>query len=197
VEAGDRYVGLDLSFAMIREFATIFHPSIVQADALRMPFADATFDIVLVVQVLNGVSDWERFLAETVRVLDRGGTVVLGRAVNVSPGIEDRLRARLSEALEDFGVAGTARGTKSDRAVAWCERQAATSRSVIAARWTQMRTPREFLERKLTGHRFAALPASIQEAALTTTADWAISVFGSLDASEPEARVFELNLFTF
>ena len=58
VAAGDDYVGVDLSFGMLREFArrsreSMPAPRLVQADGERLPFRDATFDAVLLIQVFG------------------------------------------------------------------------------------------------------------------------------------------------
>src|SRR5262249_35110862 len=56
VAAGDDYVGIDLSLGMLREFArSMARPRLAQADGERLPFADATFDAALMVQVFGGM----------------------------------------------------------------------------------------------------------------------------------------------
>jgi ubiquinone/menaquinone biosynthesis C-methylase UbiE len=47
-----------------------------QADATALPFADRSFDLVLSWVMLHHTIDWERALAEMVRVLRPGGAVV-------------------------------------------------------------------------------------------------------------------------
>src|ERR1700722_7334581 len=59
VAAGDAYVGIDLSFAMLHEFAPFTAtgrspPSLPPPDGERLPFPDATFDAVLMIQVFGG-----------------------------------------------------------------------------------------------------------------------------------------------
>jgi ubiquinone/menaquinone biosynthesis C-methylase UbiE len=50
--------------------------TVQQADATALPFASDSFDAVLSVLMLHHVVDWERALAEAVRVLRPGGVVV-------------------------------------------------------------------------------------------------------------------------
>lgn len=73
--AGAEYVGLDVeqadSFGMRR------HPDIVYYDGRKIPFQDGSFDHVLCVEVLEHVPDPAAFLAELVRVLRKGGTLIL------------------------------------------------------------------------------------------------------------------------
>jgi len=47
-----------------------------EADATALPFPDASFDAVVTLIMLHHVIDWERALAESVRVLRPGGLVV-------------------------------------------------------------------------------------------------------------------------
>ena len=52
------------------------HAIVRLADATALPFADGTFDAVLSWVMLHHTLDWERALAEAVRVLRPGGSVV-------------------------------------------------------------------------------------------------------------------------
>ncbi len=75
-----RYTGLDLTRAMLnktlpRAAALDFHP--VQGDAQRLPFADASFDAVVLHLILAVVPCPERCLQESVRVTRRGGTLLV------------------------------------------------------------------------------------------------------------------------
>jgi ubiquinone/menaquinone biosynthesis C-methylase UbiE len=51
--------------------------SVVQADAERLPYRDASFDRVLSTYVLTSVADWRRALEELCRVLRPGGRLVV------------------------------------------------------------------------------------------------------------------------
>jgi len=53
-------------------------PTFFVADATRLPFADASFDIVSIVTVLAFIPDAGAALREIARVLRPGGTLVLG-----------------------------------------------------------------------------------------------------------------------
>jgi demethylmenaquinone methyltransferase/2-methoxy-6-polyprenyl-1,4-benzoquinol methylase len=83
VAAGDAYVGIDLSFGMLGEFAgrVAQPPPLAQADGERLPFGDATFDAILMVQVFGGMRGWRRVLAEARRVLRPRGALLIGRVV--------------------------------------------------------------------------------------------------------------------
>jgi SAM-dependent methyltransferase len=77
--------GVDLSAAMMAAYrdkaaaAGLPPPRLVRADVTRLPFADASLDVVVEVHVLHLVPGWRQALAEMRRVLAPGGVVLLGR----------------------------------------------------------------------------------------------------------------------
>jgi phosphatidylethanolamine/phosphatidyl-N-methylethanolamine N-methyltransferase len=78
-----RIVGIDLSPGMLREAhkkideRNLDHVELVQADAMRLPFADDTFDHVFMSHVISVVSDPYRLVQETQRVAKRGARIVI------------------------------------------------------------------------------------------------------------------------
>lgn len=73
--AGLAPIGVDLSFGMLAHARTT--APLVQADALRLPFPDATFDGVASGFALRNVVDLDPCFAETARVLRPGGRVAM------------------------------------------------------------------------------------------------------------------------
>ncbi len=80
-------VGLDLSLddlATARDRQSEFtecspsgsHASFIQASALDLPFADASFDLVICAEVLEHVFDYRGVIKECARVIRPGGTFV-------------------------------------------------------------------------------------------------------------------------
>ena len=70
------YTGLDLNPAGIRFCRQRHHVAgldFVTGDAQRLPFADASFDVILNVEASHCYPDFPRFLAEAARVLRPGG----------------------------------------------------------------------------------------------------------------------------
>ena len=196
VAAGDDYVGIDLSLGMLREFARhVARPPLAQADGERLPFADAAFDAVLMVQVFGGMRGWRRVLAEARRVLRPHGVLLIGRVVAPADGLDARLKQRLTELLAERRVAIERQNVRED--VERLLGDIATRRAVTAATWSTERTPRRYLDRQRTGARFATLPAAAAEEALDALAAWATSTFGGLDAAVRETHAFELQIFTF
>jgi ubiquinone/menaquinone biosynthesis C-methylase UbiE len=88
-DAGARAAGVDVSavaVARARERATTAGHAVDLrvADARRLPFPDAMFDVVLAVTVLCFVQDPQRAVTEMARVLRPGGVVVLGELGRLS-----------------------------------------------------------------------------------------------------------------
>ena len=82
---GADYTGADLSLPMLevlrRKIATIPEGprrlKLALADAIALPFADASFDVIIMIHLLHLVSDWRQTLRECRRVLREGGWLVL------------------------------------------------------------------------------------------------------------------------
>jgi ubiquinone/menaquinone biosynthesis C-methylase UbiE len=203
VDAGDWYVAIDSSFAMLREFAAKTGGAgekaarLVQGNGEQLPFCNGIFDVVLLIQVLNGARHWRKLLKEARRVLKLGGRLVIGQIVTPPEGIDSQLKERLATILEELGVTRRRPGKGRDEALAWVGSICRASVTTVAASWISSRTPRDFLARHRTGARFAALPASIQNSALALLSRWAEARFGSLDVSFPESYAFELHTFAF
>jgi SAM-dependent methyltransferase len=68
-------VGCDLSPGMLRAVGQ--HPALVNADAMRLPFVDGAFDVVLAPHMLYHVPDRASAAAEMRRVLRPGGVAVV------------------------------------------------------------------------------------------------------------------------
>jgi SAM-dependent methyltransferase len=104
---GANVVALDMNAEDLAGVATMFGAmalegeapagataNVVKGDALRLPFADATFDIVLAAEILEHIPDDEAAMAELFRVVRPGGTV----AVTVPRWLPERVCWALSDA---------------------------------------------------------------------------------------------------
>jgi ubiquinone/menaquinone biosynthesis C-methylase UbiE len=205
VAAGDNYVGVDLSFGMLRAFlhrATCggasreqASPRLVRADGRNLPFPDATFDVVMMIQIFGGMTGFRLLVAEARRVLRLSGAVVLGRTLAAEHGVDARLKQRLALILSEIGIGpGHNFHDEIEQALNSAARSA---ESVLAASWQADRTAREFLERHRTGARFSALPEPVKGEALRRLTVWAVATFGSLDAVFSEQYAFTLQVFKF
>jgi ubiquinone/menaquinone biosynthesis C-methylase UbiE len=201
VAAGDDYVGVDLSLGMLREFArwrdrTRYPVTLVQGDGQRLPFRDAAFDAVLLVQLVGAAQNWRLLVEEARRVLRLSGALVVGHAVGPPSGIDAQMKQRLAMALEELGVSSYHMETRGV-VQPWLEARAQASRRIVAAEWVADRSPGMFLNRQRTGARFSRLAESIQTTALHNLSEWAIEQFGSIDATFFEQHAFELQVFKF
>ena len=97
------FVGLDMARADLRvlqylllltarERALVAEVEAIQGDGERLPFADDLFDVVICTETLEHVPDDRAVLRELVRVLRRGGVLV----VSVPDEYSERLLWRLS-----------------------------------------------------------------------------------------------------
>ena len=196
VAAGDDYIGVDFSPGMLRAFIGRAGwngalARLVQADGERLPFPDACFDAVLMMQVLSAARDWRRLVAEAGRMLQPAGCLIVGRTVAPDNGIDARMRQHLAEWLHAAGV-HPYREEGSDDALSWLAGNAHHSCTLTAAGWVAERTPRAFLERHATGARFSVLPPPVRNIAMLRLREWAVATFGSLDAVSVEPFRFDL-----
>jgi ubiquinone/menaquinone biosynthesis C-methylase UbiE len=181
VAAGDDYTGVDLSFGMLRVFAERC-PAVrlARADGTHLPFPDAAFDAILLIQVLNRAEGWRKLLSETIRVLRPGGIVVAGRTVAPEDGVDAQMKDRLAAILDAMDV-HPYRGKFREDAMGWLTRTLPEPEIVVAASWIADRTPRGFLERHAGGARFSVLPEQVKQEAMHRLDVWATERFGSLD----------------
>src|SRR5690349_5435252 len=108
--AGDFYVGVDSSLGMLQEFSAKpeFRESktclLAQAEGRQLPFHNAGFDLVLLMQVLSAAGNWRELLGECRRVLWPGGIIAVGHTKSPESGIDAELKGRLAAILEEMQV---------------------------------------------------------------------------------------------
>lgn len=196
IAAGDDYVAVDLSFGMLTAFAARGATMLAQADGGLLPFADDSFDAVLMVQVFGGLDRWRDVIDDARRVLRPGGALIFGRTIRPDDGIDARMKHRLKSILGNRGVERRAQNTRR-QAEEHLDTVAGSVTTRVAAQWSAETSPRDFLERHSGGARFAQLPAAEREDALRALANWARTEFGALDAMQRERQQFELRLYRF
>ncbi|HEY2392393.1 MAG TPA: class I SAM-dependent methyltransferase [Candidatus Angelobacter sp.] len=196
IEAGDRYAGVDMSLAMLREFQSSSHGAfLAQADGRQLPFRDGIFDIVLLMHVLSGTTAWRPMIEEVRRVCRSGGVVAVGRTDSPEAGINVQLKHQLKKTLEAMGVSWHRSQRAHREALGHLKLFATRHVLTQAASWNHSETAQDFISRHRSGARFAALPHDVQEQALQKLGAWAKETFGSMDRKFDEQRSFELDIF--
>ncbi len=196
VEAGDSYVGVDFSLAMLREFrARDAAAYLLQADGGLLPFRDHSFGLVLLMQVLSGTHNWQKLLDETKRVISPGGWVAVGQTTMPENGVDAQMKKQLALILKQMAVESHESRRARKESLLWLRTGCSREMQVTAASWTSQRAPREFMERHRSGARFASLPEEVRDEALQKLGDWANKMYGSQDKVFSEKHSFELNLF--
>jgi ubiquinone/menaquinone biosynthesis C-methylase UbiE len=200
--AGDFYVGVDSSLAMLQEFSAKaeFRESktslLAQAEGRQLPFRNASFDLVLLMQVLSA-GNWRPLLDECRRVLRHGGIIAVGHTRSPESGVDAQLKRQLVAILEEMQVPWHQPRESRRQALAWLESASVRYWYREAAVWKVTARAEEFLLRHRTGARFAALLPAVQEEALARLRAWAETNFGSVTASFEEHHGFELGIFEF
>ena len=102
LERGARVVGLDLDLESLRKAAGALRfrgrqkgalAAMLQGDAFRLPFADASFDRVICAEVMEHVHDYRAAARELARVTRPGGRV----AVTIPTATSEQLYLRLGD----------------------------------------------------------------------------------------------------
>jgi len=130
-----RYLGLDVSLAALRlARGVVRHGEVLQADAMRLPFATGSFDVVAFSSVLHHLDDRMAALVEARRVLVPGGWIFafdpnalhpamllfrhprspLYSANGVSPGERPLMPRALRDEFAAAGFAGIAQRGQSN-----------------------------------------------------------------------------------
>lgn len=106
-----RLVGADFCLPMLQEAQKKGVSKLVQADAMALPFADSSFDVVTVAFGLRNMENFQRALGEMFRVLRTGGHVLILDFSVPKPPLRSLYRFYLHRVLPR--VAGMITGEKS------------------------------------------------------------------------------------
>jgi len=142
-----------------------------QFDAQHMPFADASFDVVILFEALYYVPDVERFFRECARVLRPGGTLLIATAnkdlFDFTPGAHTHRYLGVQELHHELGSAGFEVRCYGDTPVSRVSLRQRLLRPVkmLASRlgWIPETThSKKFLKRLVFGN-LVPMPAEIDE----------------------------------
>jgi len=185
-----RYVGLDLSAGMLKEFSRRLDGDsvsrlLIQADANgRWPLVDGVARVIFSSRATHLLNQ-EHLAREILRVAaPAGATLILGRVERQPNSVRARMSKEMNERLREHGFVGR-RGERQNRKLfELCNRSGAVALEPLAvARWMTRASPRQSVEswRSHEGLGGIPVPAPTRAAILAELEAWAEEVFGGLD----------------
>ncbi|WP_036482791.1 class I SAM-dependent methyltransferase [Myxosarcina sp. GI1] len=147
VKRGYSVTGIDISQEMIDRFRQKLHEiplnlKLIHADASQLPFTDCSFDVVLTVNMIHTVANWQQFLREIDRVLKPQGFYLNARWITPPARLEfeNYLRAILAE----YRVEPRSKVVEID-IESYFQSQGYQSNYAIASEWTVSNSVEELL----------------------------------------------------
>jgi SAM-dependent methyltransferase len=190
--AGVRMVGIDASAAMLGQLLAKGRGSIdlLRADAVALPFADASFGAGLLFHVLHLVPEWELALRELARVLRRPGLLIVkhsGGAGDPASSPQRQIRTRFHEeaGVRLESVPGLRDPDDVDAVLGRIGGRPRELPPIVARRTSTVRQVVDLCESG-TNSSNAHLPAELRSRAAAVTRAWASERFGGLDVEISE-----------
>jgi ubiquinone/menaquinone biosynthesis C-methylase UbiE len=183
-----RYLGFDLSAAMLKEFCRRLNDSenklLIQADGnAGWPIRDRVARIIFSSRAIH-LLEPEHVASEVFRVARAGGaTLIVGRVDRDPASVRSRMAAEMLERLRKHGFQGR-RGRQQNRRLfeLCCRKGADILETVTVARWKVMTSPRQSLDawRQLKGLGGIPVPRNVRDEILSELELWAEEVFGDI-----------------
>lgn len=199
VRAGYAYTGIDLSPLMMAKLRAALREipgaeervTLIEGDVAQLPFADASFDVVITVHVLHLVADPRRVIAEEARVLARPGIALNGHDDTVDEGNIAPLRQSWRNILHDLGWEPPRQRAGEISALVHEEWQGmgATVDRLVGVEWEEHHSPAEeieALEQRLWSATWP-IPDDLHAEAIRRLRAWAQDFYGAALAT-PEPR---------
>jgi SAM-dependent methyltransferase len=202
IQRGANLIGCDLSPKMMARLrAKLPAARLTQADAARLPFAAARFDVVLTVHVLHLVGDWRAALREMRRVLKPvSGAFVNSWGAEANQTPLTRMRDFWRERVQAHGGDWRRPGIQSRAELLEAlDEMGATIGSLDVGEERHERTPSAVLEgiaRRVSSDTWG-LSDDVLTASLADTRAWALEAFGDLDRPLPFEHRLALDLAQF
>lgn len=196
--AGDTYVGVDLSLAMMRRLEEKTSDALLaNADITQLPFPDSTFDAAIAMHVFHLVGGWQRALDEARRVVVPGGYLVWSWHWRDDESINRRLRRWLAHEAENRGYSTARPGATQADVAAEVDRRGADTSGVEVAQWQTRRTTLRYELEKLANRVTSdtwMLPDHIFDECLAVVRERALAEYSTLDYEEPVEERFTLRV---
>jgi SAM-dependent methyltransferase len=92
---GGRWTSADLSEKAVASIRSLVGSNVHRIDGMTLPFADASFDLVVIIDLLEHVTDDRKVIAEIARVLRPGGELVVNTPHHLPRSLMRRVRDRV------------------------------------------------------------------------------------------------------
>lgn len=193
----NRLYGIDLSQEMMgmlrRKLADAKAViELSQADAVRLPFPNETFEVAYAVHVYHLVHQWRSGIAEAWRILKPGGHFVVSfhkRDAN-SPNV--LLRNKMHSLANELGVDTKRPGAQSEQEIyEEIVKFDPAPRVVIASEWQDVEVPARILE-ELDRQIFSEtwmIPREVMDKIMPPLREWANVEYG--DVTKPIENTYE------
>jgi hypothetical protein len=185
-----RYIGLDLSIAMLREFRArlgdeMGERALVHTDAQGLwPLADAAARVVFSSRAIHLLKQ-EHVADELFRVAaGSGATLIIGRVRREPQSMRARMAHEMQERMRLHGLEGRGGQSQHRKLFDACSRRGAEIlEPLTVARWSSTATPQGSLDswRSLVSLGGINVPPHVRDEILMEIEDWAEKEFGALD----------------
>lgn len=167
---------------------------IILADITTLPFADASFDVVIAMHVFHLVEGWQQAVREALRVLRPGG-IFLHCWDEREPSLLERVIGAWREIVQDLGDRSTLeppRGAPVQEATsAWLRKEGWSVEELCPLAWQTTITPRRALTfiRDQLWWRTWFVPNEIFTASIQRLEAWVRDSFGADQLDVPQTRI--------
>lgn len=175
-------------------------PTLVQADATRLPFVNGSFDVILAVHVYHLIAGWREAIHESLRVRKPGGMLLYGSGWRPSDAITSQIRERFSQIVKTRFPQETQPGVHDfERIRDALLESGAKMDEWSAAVWTSKVNLTDFigaLENRIYSSTWR-LPPEVLAESIAELRQWVADTFNSQDQEIQVPRKFVIQRFTW
>jgi ubiquinone/menaquinone biosynthesis C-methylase UbiE len=205
VARGVDLTGIDLSRRMMERLRAkqpnVAHlPALARADATRLPFANAVFDVILAVHVYHLIAGWQMALQESLRVRKRGGVLLYGSGWRPPDSMPSQIREHFIQIVKAKYPQETQPGVHDfERIKHTLLETGAKMDEWSAAVWTGTIHLAGFIQ-DLENRTYSStwrLPSEVLSSSVAELRVWAKDQFGDLEQEILVPRKFVVQRFTW